>query len=390
LLNSLTVKFSSPAIVLQTLSALSPGGPPGSPDAIPLEDILFELGDGLTQDEGTVEAVIGRWWGPYLTDDRAKTEEASRMVVRLCEGLRDGRSVDVHGVVKGLSSLVSVPTITMVDAQEGITFADVIRSFDAPQTIAAYPTTLPLLISLLLVPRQTPVPPIAGLLPAGIDSAPWSNLASLLAVLSHLTTVPPDTIPLFTMPSAPPPTVFARIIEPPPSETAWSKLARHQAGEIQGAGLWNTLGLIQVLVLAIGLADTESTNDRGTEERVEIGRRATDMLERASALAPELVLVALEKLPVCTAIFGLIRADLQKPLPGPITTMHTRLLALYLSSTPNTVTSSQLVFHQMWQIDPANLLAVLLEFYSEDENNLGRVVEISLELKVSVWDRGPR
>ncbi|GFZ43225.1 hypothetical protein JCM24511_00944, partial [Saitozyma sp. JCM 24511] len=375
LLSSLTVKFSSPAIVLQTLSALSPGGPPGTPDAIPLEDILFELGEALTQDEGTVEAVIGRWWGPYLFDreDRAEalTEEASRTVLRLCEGLRDGRGVDVHGVAKGFCSI------------EGISIAGVLNAFDQPQTIAAYPTSLPLLVALVLIPPQSPTPPIAGLLPASVDAPYWSNLSSLLAVLSHLTTLPPDAIPLFTMPSAPPPSVFARIIDPPPNDSVWSKAARQQAREIQGAGLWNTLGLVQVLVAAIALADSESSSDREAEERAEIGRRATDMLERASALAPELVLIALEKLPVSITILTTgIPLIPQQPLPGPISTMHTRLLALYLSSAPSNVTSSQLVFHQMWQIDPANLLAVLLEFYSEDESNLGRVVEIGLELKI--------
>lgn len=110
LLNALTVKFSSPAIVLQTLSALSPGGPPRSPGSIPLEDMLFELGDNLTQDDGTVEAVVQRWWGTYLLesgDEDEITEEASRTIMGICEGLRDGRLVDVHGVVKGLSLVVS-------------------------------------------------------------------------------------------------------------------------------------------------------------------------------------------------------------------------------------------------------------------------------------------
>lgn len=115
LLGSLSVKFSSPAIILQTLSALSPGGPPRSPGSIPLEDILFELGENLTQDEGTVEAVIGRWWGPYLLEsdspDKVKlvTEEAAHTIMGLCEGLRDGsgRGIDFHGVVKGLSNIVS-------------------------------------------------------------------------------------------------------------------------------------------------------------------------------------------------------------------------------------------------------------------------------------------
>lgn len=116
LLGSLTVKFSSPAIILQTLSALSPGGPPRSPGSIPLEHILFELGEGLTSDEGTVEAVIGRWWGPYLLEydgaDRAQriTEEAARTIYGLCEGMQKSSAygIDTHGVVRGLCSIVSL------------------------------------------------------------------------------------------------------------------------------------------------------------------------------------------------------------------------------------------------------------------------------------------
>lgn len=61
---------------------------------------------------------------------------------------------------------------------------------------------------------------------------------------------------------------------------------------------------------------------------------------------------------------------------------QTRLLAMYLSAKPSDITSSALVFHQMWEINPENLLSVLLEFYGEDENNLGRIVEIGSELKV--------
>ena len=73
-----------------------------------------------------------------------------------------------------------------------------------------------------------------------------------------------------------------------------SKDARQQAKDIQGAGLWNTLGLIQVLVEACALADSGSRN----AEVVEIGRRAMEILDKAAALAPELVLIALDKLPV--------------------------------------------------------------------------------------------
>ncbi len=77
-----------------------------------------------------------------------------------------------------------------------------------------------------------------------------------------------------------------------------SKATRQQAKDIQGAGLWNTLGLVQALVAACATADA----DEVTEESGEIGRRATEILDKAAALAPELVLLALEKLPVSRAL----------------------------------------------------------------------------------------
>ncbi|KAK8865726.1 hypothetical protein IAR55_000872 [Kwoniella newhampshirensis] len=306
LLASLTVKFSSPAIILQTLSALSPGGAPRTPGSIPLEEILFELGETLTQDEGTVEAVVSRWWGPWLLEGlspeeqkQKTTEEACRVVHGLCEGLRLGRAVELHGVVKGLSAIVSPLSSNLSDSsQDSISWPDVIQSFDSPMSIATSPTSIPLLICLICLPSQNPIPPLAGLLPASVDSPMWSNMTSLLAVLTHLTTVPPDVMPIFTMPTAPSPSSFARIIDPPSSEQVWNKVARQQAREIQGAGIWNTLGLIQVLVQAIGLADADHPLERERDERAEIGRRASDIMVKASKMAKELVLIAFEKLPI--------------------------------------------------------------------------------------------
>lgn len=171
---------------------------------------------------------------------------------------------------------------------------ELIRRFDTPNTIAAFHTSLPLLLSLLAIPSQSPVPPIAGLIPASLDASVWQNMSSLLAVLNHITTLPPDALPLFTSPSAPSPADFARIVDPPTIDSSMGKAARQQAKDIQSAGLWNTLGLIQVLVTACGIADT----DNPTDETADVGRRATELMDKAASLAPELVLLALEKLPV--------------------------------------------------------------------------------------------
>nr|ODN93295.1 CCR4-NOT transcription complex subunit 1 [Cryptococcus depauperatus CBS 7841] len=353
----------SPALnLLQSLQALQPGGPPRSSGSIPLEDVLFELGENLTQDESTIEGLVRRWWSPWLfegspEETRQKITEETCCVMRgLCDGLSLGRAVDLHGIIKGMSAI------------DGISWPDVVRSFDVPMTPAAYPSSIPLLVSLICLPSQVPVPPMAGLLPANLDSPIWENISSLLSVLNHLTNLPPDAMPIFTMTDAPPPSSYARIVDTPTSEQVWSKQARQQARDLQGAGLWNTLGLVQVLVHACALAEMDHRSEREREERADIGRRATEILEKAAKLAPELILIAMEKL--------------AKPLPSPVVIQQTRLLAMYLSTKPTDITSSALVFHMMWEINPNNLMSVLLEFYGEDENNLGRIFEIGAELKI--------
>lgn len=119
-------------------------------------------------------------------------------------------------------------------------------------------------------------------------------MQSLLAVLDQLTTLAPDALPLFIMAADSYPTEFARIIDPPGADSSLPKNARQQAKEIQGAGLWNTLGLIRVLVAAYEMAE----GDRVTDDVADIGRVATEIMDKAESLAPELVLLALEKLPV--------------------------------------------------------------------------------------------
>lgn len=356
-LQSLTMTFASPAIILQTLSALSPGGAPRSPGSIPLEDILFELGETLTQDEGTVEAVIGRWWGPWLLEESnqgAILEETIRTLHGICRGLQEHRAVDFHGVISGLCATTQIPWV------------EVIKSFDMPQSPLAPPSSVPLAASLLLVPPQSPVPPIAGLLPASSQDPTWENLSSLLFILRNLSQLPPDSLPLFTLPTSPAPNVFARIVEPYSPDAPVSKSVRQQAKDVQAAGLWNTLGLVQIIIRGCALADADEGADH--DEIVDIGRRATELLERAASLAPELVLIALEKLP--------------KPFPVPIAAMHSKLTELYMVNAPAQLASPSLVFQQMWELNPKGLLELLTEFYAEDENNLGKVVEIAWELQI--------
>ncbi|CAK9782142.1 Not1-domain-containing protein [Cutaneotrichosporon oleaginosum] len=360
LLQVLVHKFNGPAVLLNTLSALQPGGPPRTVGSIPLEDVLFELGDAITQAEGSVAAVVQRWWGPYILDEpnpQAIYEELVNTLHGLCRGLNDGRTIKPAGVMKGLVEATKPAQIQWVD---------VVKSFDTPATPLAYPNALMLAANLLLVPPQTPRPPIAALLPASPSEGTWTNMSSLLYVLRNLATLPPDALNLFTAPNSPPPEAMARIVEPYPAETKVNKTVRQQAKDVQAAGLWNTLGLIQVLTQACTMADSEEGAEH--DDRIEVGRRATELLDRAASLAPELVLIALEKLP--------------KPLPAPIQAMHQKILEIYLVNPPEELASAPLVFQQLWDTNPSGLLNDLGEFYSEDENNLGKIVEIAWDLNI--------
>jgi len=109
LIQGLNRKFQSTALVLQTLTALSPGGPPRTPESIPLEHILFELAE-LTTDDQTVEAIIQRWWRPWIleSDDlQLRNLEMTRTFRGLLEGLSVKRLIDIHKVVDVLAQIVS-------------------------------------------------------------------------------------------------------------------------------------------------------------------------------------------------------------------------------------------------------------------------------------------
>jgi CCR4-NOT transcription complex subunit 1 len=110
LLRAFAVKFNSPAIILQTLNAISPGGAPGAKEAIPLEDMLMELGD-LTRDEQVVEAIVQKWWTPWIleSDDHLLKEKAIvRTLHGLLHGLESRRTADVKAVVSVLCRIVSL------------------------------------------------------------------------------------------------------------------------------------------------------------------------------------------------------------------------------------------------------------------------------------------
>jgi CCR4-NOT transcription complex subunit 1 len=108
-LRAISVKFTS-SIIAESLSSLSPGGPPRSAGSIPLEHILFEIGE-LSKEDPAVEEIVRRWWSPWLLQDgdsQAITIELCRTIWGLCEGLASERPIDINTVSQVLISLVSL------------------------------------------------------------------------------------------------------------------------------------------------------------------------------------------------------------------------------------------------------------------------------------------
>lgn len=148
---------------------------------------------------------------------------------------------------------------------------------------------------------QNPAPPIAGLLPATLDSPVWSNLKAVLTVIGRIISTAPTNFPIFEPnPVNPPanPSAFARIVEPPTAQSPGPDLAKDEAHELQGAGVWNSMGLIMVLVAALEQAD----EDLASDDVIASGRMASSIMEQSLSLAPELLLLGLEKIKVSLCV----------------------------------------------------------------------------------------
>lgn len=335
LLQSLTVKFASPAIIIQALATLSPGGARG--EGIPLEDFLFELGEGLTHDEGVVAMAAERWWQGI----DSPTDEAASTVYGLLDGIAAGRSIDVHGVIKGLCGFP-------------IDWPQVLQRLDTSNSPLSYPSSFSLILSILIIPSQSP-PPFRGLLSSEYK---WTNQLALIGLFERILSVPPEAFPLFTMQSAPDPSVLARVVEP---QAHSNQQLQSQILAVQ-AYLFNALDLIEWIAAAIRQADGDVAN---IEETAMIARRCSDLLERAIAQSPDLVLLGLAKI--------------AQPLPQPLQVLSNRLRASFLAGQER----SQLVFWQLYQSQPDAVMQALFDYYQESDTNVIRVVDIAQDLKVS-------
>jgi CCR4-NOT transcription complex subunit 1 len=115
-----------------------------------------------------------------------------------------------------------------------------------------------------------------------------------LFVIKGILDAPPDAFPIFNMANSPPPSIFARIVNLPSPTSSQPQSAQTDARELQGAGVYNSMGFITLIVKVFEMSESD-TADESLYEAVNI---ATSLIDLAMEVAPELVLLGLEKMGV--------------------------------------------------------------------------------------------
>lgn len=115
--------------------------------------------------------------------------------------------------------------------------------------------------------------------------------------MGKLISLPPNQFPIFDPNQSNPPSepsAFARIVDPPTAQLPGPDMAKDEAAELQGAGIYNALGVIVVVVAAMDQAD----QDHASEDVIDAGRMASAIMEHSLSMAPELLLLGLERVKV--------------------------------------------------------------------------------------------
>lgn len=321
LLQALTTKFASPAIVLQCLSALAPGSSNSAAAnaQITLAEILMELGEGLTSDEGIVAMTAQKWW----RDWSSLTEQAAQTISSLIAGSEQGRQVDVQGVVTGLTSL------NIVD------WSQVLQALDRPDSALHTPSAKTWVYPLVVASPQPPHAAVDGVFPSATASV-WQHVDVQLALLDALLSGP---INLTLFPSMQHLVSLADIADLPPQvqETSRPLLS----------GTWNCKQLIDAL-RGIGAR---------LEENASAHRVWESIMDRAMQIAPELILIGFAQSP--------------KPWPAAHEQLVARLLADFADGRPN----SPLVFAVLGKDHPDLILQALKTSYDANEMNVTKIVD---------------
>ena len=108
----------------------------------------------------------------------------------------------------------------------------------------------------------------------------------------------PDDFPVFTMPNASHPSTFARIVDIPSSTSSLPQVAQNEARELQNAGVYNAMGFIVVIVKVFEMAESDTADG----SLYEAANTASNLMTMALRVAPELVLLGLEKMGVSQSL----------------------------------------------------------------------------------------
>lgn len=312
LLTGLTVKFSSPALILQILPYLAPG-------PVPLADVLMELGDGLTADESVVAAVVSKWW--QGRQQQQLEEEVAKTIESLILGMEIGRGVDLGGVMAGIRT-----------ACPSINWAAVVRWFDKPGSVLKKEAARLWLYHLLTGAALPPHAAIDGVLPSDL-SEEWKNSETQLVVLDFLLSIPPERLSLAQFP-----TMNKLITQEDLSDLP--QQVQESAHSLMNSS-WN--------VKQVSLALAHSQNDGGAIWE--------SIMDRGMQLVPELVLLGFAQYP--------------KPWSQTHEQLVSRLLADFADGRPN----SPLVFTLLGRINPGIVLDALCSSYDANELNVTKIVD---------------
>ncbi|GAA5991806.1 hypothetical protein JCM11641_001763 [Rhodosporidiobolus odoratus] len=261
---------------------------------------------------------------------------------------------------------------TVHDALPSLRWGDVLRAFDSPlrpvpeswgmRALAAMLAASPAPIEDIPEDRsaRSPLTSSEGGTSAisGLWGA-WGNPMTqflLLDKLINLSTPPtssssshsdPAPVNLSALPST------HRLVATSDAASAGPTI-KNLAAQVQSSP-WNAREVVQTLVRLNGEA---SVGGNG-----ELAARVHACFDKGSKAVPELLLI------------GLVTCD--KPWSSFQTEITARLLSTFLAGHP----SHQLVFLRLLQIDRAFLLAALSDYYTEDETNVTRILDVAQDLK---------
>ncbi|EJT98519.1 Not1-domain-containing protein [Dacryopinax primogenitus] len=291
-----------------------------------LAGILISLSPDLTSDIDIMCALLSRFG---VTDAMPLTE------VQLIKVFSDL----INAAADNLLNLdVSTFISALVTLSENLDWSKVMQSFDQPSRQLVDTATLKLVVAVLLSsPRNVMYPAVKGCWVI------WSNALYQLRVLDALLSLPADTFSFVSLPGR-------RIITVDEMATAGATI-KALTGNIQNH-TWNSLDLVQLL---IGLIDVDS---------LEVRLAVRELMDKAIKVGPELVEIALLK------------------LPKPWSTSHAdyvdKLLDVFLAGHPN----HQLVLWRVFQSDEAYFMSSLRDFYQSTETNVTRILDIAQDLKI--------